>query len=295
MKKAFLQLHVAIFLAGFTAVFGRVITMNEALLVWYRMLFSTIILLIFAIGRSNIKLLPAREIFRLIGVGALIALHWLFFYGSIKYANISVALVCLSAVGFFSSFLDPLISRRRIDPAEVFLGLLVMVGIYLIFHFDDTYKIGILFGMISSFLAAVFPILNKHLVTKYDANTITFYEIGGGWLILNFIVPFYLLFLPKTNLVPGWSDLFWLIVLSLFCTVIAFNLSVRSLIKISPFTVNLSYNLEPVYGIMMAFVIYQEHQLLGFSFYAGIGIIFLTVIIQTIRVWRTARIVPSVA
>lgn len=289
MKRAFLQLHVAIFLAGFTAVFGRLITLNEALLVWYRMLISTLILLIFALNKPPKKFLPTRDAYYLVFVGGIIALHWVFFYGSIKYANISVALVCLSAMGFFSSLIDPLIARRKIDKVEIFLGLIVIVGIYLIFHFDEVYRIGILFGMFSAFLAAVFPVLNKQLISKHDANTITLYEIGGGWLVLNFIVPVYLFFSPETHLIPSWTDLFWLIVLSLFCTVLAFELSVSALTKLSPFTVNLSYNLEPVYGILLAFVIYQEHQTLGLHFYLGLGIIFLTVILQTLRVWLNAR------
>lgn len=289
MKKAFLQLHVAIFLAGFTAVFGRLITLNESVLVWYRMLISTVLLLLFTVGKPTNKFLPVREIGNLVFVGGIIAMHWVFFYGSIKYSNISVALVCLSAMGFFSSLLDPLISRRRPDIIEVFLGLIAMVGIYLIFHFDHIYRIGILFGLISSFLASVFPVLNKQLITRYDATTITLYEMGGGWLLLNFIVPMYLFFSPETHLIPSGTDLFWLIVLSLFCTVIAFELSVSSLSKLSPFTVNLSYNLEPLYGILLAFVIYQEHQMLGLHFYLGLGIIVLTVILQTLRVWLKAR------
>ena len=289
MKKAFLQLHIAIFLAGFTAIFGRLITLNEAVLVWYRMLLSVIILLIFSTGTSAKQLLPFRDTLKLIFVGGIIALHWVFFYGSIKYANISVALVCLSAMGFFSSFLDPLISNRRFDVVELLLGMMVMLGIYLIFHFDEVYRSGIIFGIISSFLAAVFPVLNKQLINKHDATTITLYEIGGGWLFLNLFVPIYLYFSPETHLFPTWHDLFWLIILSLFCTVVAFKLSVSSLSRLSPFTVNLSYNLEPIYGILLAFIFYQEHQTLGLYFYIGLGIILFTVILQTIRVWLVAR------
>lgn len=161
MKKAFLQLHVAIFLAGFTGVLGKLISINESLLVWYRMFFSALILLLLSLFSKKIKRLEFAESITLIGIGAVVALHWVFFYGSIKYANVSIGLVCLSAVGFFSAFLDPLISKRRIDPVEVVLGLMVVLGIYLIFHFDRTYKVGIVFGMVSSLLAALFPILNK--------------------------------------------------------------------------------------------------------------------------------------
>ncbi len=289
MKKAFLQLHIAILLAGFTGVLGRLIHLNEALLVWYRMLFATIILFIISLFTVRIKRLTIREMIPLLGVGAIISIHWVLFYGSVKYANISVALVCFSALGFFSTLLEPLINQTRIDFTEFIIGLLAMLGIYLIFHFDKDYRLGIIFGIVSSFFAALFPILNKKLVGRFDSNTITFYEIGGGWLSLNILVPIYLIFYPAQYLIPSASDFFWLIILSLFCTVLAFNLSIRSLIKVSPFTVNLSYNLEPVYGIILAFVVFNENQYLGSSFYVGLGIIFFTVLVQSWRIWAKER------
>ena len=287
MKKAFLQLHAAIFLAGFTGVLGRLITINEGLLVWYRMFFSAVFLLALSFFSKKIKFLPWRQALPLIGIGAIVALHWVFFYGSVKYANVSVSLVCFSTMGFFSAFLDPLISKRKMDLIEILLGLMVMLGVYLIFHFDQAYRWGIIYGIISSILAAVFTIINKKYVDKHDAQIITFYELGGGWLSLNFILPFYLQFVDFSSYFPSLSDFLWLLVLSLFCTVLAFNLSIKALKKISPFTVNLSYNLEPVYGILLAFVIYKEHLDLQISFYAGLFIIFLTVVIQSIRVWKT--------
>ncbi|MEY3058784.1 MAG: hypothetical protein RL000_136 [Bacteroidota bacterium] len=287
MRKAFLQLHVAIFLAGFTGVLGRLITINEGLLVWYRMFFSAVFLLVLSLFTKKIKFLPWRQALPLIGIGAIVALHWVFFYGSVKYANVSVSLVCFSTMGFFSSFLDPLISKRKMDLIEVLLGLMVMLGVYLIFHFDSQYRIGIIYGLISSILGASFTIINKKFVEKHDAQVITFYELGGGWLSLNFILPFYLQFVSFSGFLPDLSDFIWLMVLSLLCTVLAFNLSIRALKKISPFTINLSYNLEPVYGIVLAFVIYKEHMELGLSFYVGLFIIFLTVVLQSARVWKT--------
>jgi drug/metabolite transporter (DMT)-like permease len=286
MKKALLQLHLSVFLAGFTGVLGRLITVNESLLVWYRMFFSALILLAISMFTKKIKLLHWKKMLPLIGIGGIIALHWVTFYGSIKYANISIALVCFSAVGFFSSFLDPLISNRKPIMTEVLLGMLVMLGVYLIFHFDQHFRTGIIFGITSAFLATIFPILNKRFVGKHDADTITFYEIGGGWMVLNFVVPVYLMLSPVTTYLPNAKDLFWLLFMSLFCTVLAFNLSVRALSKVSPFTVNLTFNLEPVYGILLAFLFYNEHKTLGPSFYAGISIIILTVVLQTVKVWR---------
>ncbi len=288
MKKAFLQLHAAIFLAGFTGILGRLIELNEVLLVWYRMMFAAFSLLLITIITKKIIKLHFSEMLRLIGIGGIVALHWVFFYGSIKYSNVSVSLVCFSAIGFFSALLDPLLSKRKFEWIELLLGLMVIIGIYLMFHFDPHFRTGILFGMISSLLAAIFPILNKKMMDKHQPETITFYEMSGGFFLLTLLLPFYLAFFPTQYLLPSTSDLIWLLVLSLFCTVLAFNLSVRSLTKISPFTVNLSFNLEPVYGIALAFIYFKEYEEVGIPFYIGIAIIFLTVVLQTFRVYKQA-------
>lgn len=288
MKKAFLQLHAAIFLAGFTGILGRLIELNEVLLVWYRMMFAAFALLLITIITKKIIKLHFSEMLRLIGIGGIVALHWVFFYGSIKYSNVSVSLVCFSAIGFFSALLDPLLSKRKFEWIELLLGLMVIIGIYLMFHFDPHFRTGILFGMISSLLAAIFPILNKKMMDKHQPETITFYEMSGGFFLLTLLLPFYLAFFPTEYLYPSTSDLIWLLVLSLFCTVLAFNLSVRSLTKISPFTVNLSFNLEPVYGIALAFIYFKEYEEVGIPFYIGIAIIFLTVVLQTLRVYKQA-------
>ena len=286
MKKAFLQLHAAIFLAGFTGILGRLIELNEALLVWYRMMFASIALLILFFSTKKISKISFHDAMLLMGIGGVIALHWVTFYGSIKYANVSVSLVCFSAIGFFSAILDPLISKRKFEWMELLLGCMVIIGIYLMFHFDPRFRIGILFGIISSLLAAIFPILNKKMMQKHQPETITLYEMSGGFLILTVLLPFYLTYSPTQQMLPTSADFLWLLVLSLICTVLAFNLSVRSLSKISPFTVNLSFNLEPVYGIALAFIFFKEYKEVGLSFYIGIAIIFLTVVIQTLRVYK---------
>jgi drug/metabolite transporter (DMT)-like permease len=286
MKKAFLQLHAAIFLAGFTGILGRLITLNEGLLVWYRMLFSALgLFVVLKMSGKEIRF-PEKGKLALLGVGGIVALHWTFFYGSIKYANVSIALVCFSAVGFFTALIDPLLTKRRVQPVELFLGLMVMLGIYLIFHFDEQYQAGIVWGVISSLLAALFTILNKKLIQQHGTDTVTLFEMGGGWLVLTLLLPIYLYRFPTDHIVPSWSDFFWLLFLSLLCTVLAFRLSLDALRKISPFTVNLSYNLEPVYGIILAFIVYQENKYLGWGFYTGFAIILGTVLLQSWRVWR---------
>lgn len=284
--KAFLQLHTAVFLAGFTGVLGRLIDLNEGWLVWYRMLLSTLILLLILLfSKKNIRI-ERKYLLQCISVGGMIALHWVFFYGSIKYANVSIALVCFAATGSFTALLEPMIYKRKIDLFEILLGLLVLLGIYLIFHFDVQYKTGIMLGVAAAFLSALFPIFNKRIIQKVPAANLTLYELGGGWLLLSLLLPFYLQFSPAVTAIPSVSDWFWLLLLSMFCTVLAFQLSVSALKKISAFTANLTYNLEPVYGIAFAFFIYHENKDLGKGFYLGISLILLSVLIQTLRVWK---------
>jgi drug/metabolite transporter (DMT)-like permease len=286
MKKAFLQLHIAILLAGLTGVLGRLISLNEGLLVWYRMFFTVISLwllrFLFTSMRGNSK----GPLWKPYLAGGLVVLHWVFFYGSIKYANVSIGLVCFSGVGFFTALLDPLIMKRGFNLWELVMGTLVMTGIYLIFHFDAAYKTGIILGIVSSLLAALFTIINKVLLREHDARALTLHELTGGWLILSVLLPLYLYYFPVPDLVPGGADIGWLLILALICTVLAFNLSLEALHKISPFTVNLSYNLEPLYGILLAFVIYREDKELSSGFYAGFAIIISTVLFQSFRVWK---------
>lgn len=290
MRKAFLQLHAAVFLAGFTGVLGRLIELNEGWLVWYRMLLSAVLLLLLMLLRKQTIRIEKKYLLRCVGIGALIALHWVFFYGSVKYANVSIALVCFAATGSFTAFLEPLILKRKIDLIEVFLGLLVLCGIYLIFHFDVQYKTGILLGVAAAFLSALFPIYNKRLIQHIPVSALTLYELSGGWLLLSLVLPFYLQFSPAIKHLPSLNDWFWLLMLALFCTVLAVQLSVNALKKISPFTANLTYNLEPVYGIALAFLIYHEEKELGDGFVWGILLIVASVVIQTVRVWKERRV-----
>ncbi|MFT3704392.1 MAG: DMT family transporter [Agriterribacter sp.] len=236
--------------------------------------------------RPSKSILPASVIFKIFGVGALVALHWVFFYGSIKYANVSIGLVCFSAIGFFTAFFEPLIMRKKLDWVEVLLGGIAIAGIALIFHFDERYKLGILLGIISTIFAALFTIFNKKLLKYTTPESLTFYELSGGLVTLTILMPFYIHAFPPDHILPTTMDFVWLLVLSWLCTVVAFSLSVSSLKKISAFTASLSYNLEPLYGIILAFALYQENKYLGISFYWGISLICITVFIQTYRLYK---------
>lgn len=286
MKKAFIQLHIAVLLAGLTGVLGKIITLNEGLLVWYRLLLTAVALWMIYLVRRPSSSIAARDIVRIFGIGAIAAMHWVAFYGSIKYSNVSVGLLCFSAVGFFTALIEPLVLRHRVDYVELLLGLMVIAGIFLIFQVNPSYKTGIVIGLVSSLLGSLFPVLNKRILQRVPAGTVTLYELTGGFLFLSVLLPFYLKLAPASKLLPDWKDWIGLLVLSLACTVLAFNLSMNALKKLSAFTVNLSYNLEPVYGIILAFILFREDKYMHGGFYTGFALIILSIGLQMLRMWR---------
>lgn len=282
-------MHIAVFLGGFSAIFGKLIGLNESLLTFYRMLLSAIILGAILIFRKSFQKLAGKDMLRLFGVGAIISLHWVSFYGSIKYSNISVSVTCLSATGFFTSLFEPLMMKKRIDLVEVFLGILAIAGIYLIFNFYPEYKTGMIFGIISAMLSCIFPIINKKILVDFSPNTVIVYEMTGGFIALCFIFPVYLYFFPAAYFIPTLTDLLWLLILSGVCTVFAFNLSLHSLKHLSAFTTNLTYNFEPVYSIILAFILFKENKFLGTGFYFGFTLILLAISLQMVRVYEERK------
>lgn len=291
MKSSLIKLHIAVFLWGFTGVLGRLIQLNEGLLVWYRMLITILTLFIMMRWKGPIRRLSLPMVIKLMGVGALVALHWVCFYGSIKYSNVSIALTCLSSAGLFTALLEPLIMRRKVIVFEVLLGLLAIAGIYLIFHFDPRYRNGILIGLIATILSVLFTIMNKKLVVKNNsAKEIMLYELTGGWVVLSLLLPFYLSIFPTHYVFPTLKDWGWLLLMSWLCTVLAMDLSLQALRKVSAFTQNLTLNLEPVYGILLAFVVYKENKYLTHWFYYGFALILLAVVLQTLRIIKYKRV-----
>jgi len=283
MKKAFIQLHIAVFLAGFTAILGKLIQLNEGLLVWYRLLISVVILAVVSFIKKEFKGIHFKDFLQISIVGLILALHWVTFYGSVKYANASVAVVCISGAGFFSALLEPIILRKKIVVTELLLGALAILGIYIIFDFHPQYQTGIIFGVVSALGSALFPIYNKRLLMRFQAEVLILFEFTGGLILLSCFLPFYFMTFRPEYYLPTTSDWLWLLLLVVFCTVIAFDLQLQSLKKISAFTQNLTYNLEPVYGVLLAFVIFNEHNMLGMHFYIGVGLIFLAVLLQMVR------------
>lgn len=287
MRSTFLKLHLSILLAGFTGLFGKLIALNEGLLVCYRMLFAALILLLILWIRGKLTPVSRSEMLKIGGTGCLLALHWVFFYGSIKQANISIGVICFSLVSFFTAGLEPLIYRRRVSVTELFFSLITVCGILLIFQLDIRYRTGIILGIISSALAALFTIVNKKVGVKHSSTTMLLYEMTGGCLLLICLMPLYLHFFPVESIFPTPTDFLWLLALAFFCTIGLYLLQIEVLQSISAFTVNLSYNLEPVYSIILAMLFFGEAKELTLPFYVGLGLIILSVLLQTIYSFRS--------
>lgn len=284
MKQAFIKLHLSIILAGFTGIFGKLITLNEGLLVWYRMLITSLLLFILLKIWKKFRLLPLQDMIRIGGVGFLLAMHWVFFYASIKASNISIGVICFSLVGFFTAILEPFINHRRFSVTELILSLITLSGIILIFNLDMRYQSGIILGVISSALAALFTIMNKRVGADYTSSTMLFYEMVGGFICLSVILPVYLYNFQVDTLVPSTQNIIYLMVFSVFCTILLYILQIQALKSISAFTVNLSYNLEPVYSIVLAMAFFGEAKELNYSFFLGLTLIVLSTVLQMFNV-----------
>jgi len=277
-RRAYFELHLSVFLWGFTAILGDLIQLSALVLVWWRVLFTTISLLVILRSFRVFREMPRRLLFQYMGIGVLVALHWLAFYGAIKLANASVSLICMATTSFMTSLLEPLILRQRIKGYELFLGILIIPGMVLIANtLDFSMLAGFWVGLAAALLAAVFSILNKKLVTKAGPVPITFLELASSWLFLSLFMPFFLSSDPDTIFLPGKWDLIYLLVLSLLCTTLPYILSLRALKHLSAFATNLTINLEPVYGIALAWLLLKENKELSPGFYIGVLIILVAV------------------
>jgi drug/metabolite transporter (DMT)-like permease len=289
MKKAFLQLHLSIFLAGFTGVLGRLITLNEGLLVWWRLLLTAATMWVLFFITKKLQKVSVKHIWQLSGIGLLAALHWVTFYGSIKAANVSVALICFSSVGFFTAIAEPLLEKKPFDLVEILISLLVIAGISIIFHFDSHYKTGIILGVVCALLLAFVMVLLRRFLKIYNSATVLTWQLSGGFIWLSILLPFYLQIFQQSFVMPGWKNFGWLLFLAWFCSVWAFTLTGNALKKLSAYTVNLSFNLEPLYGIILAVLMFKENSEMDASFYAGAVLILISIVIHSFRVWRRSR------
>jgi drug/metabolite transporter (DMT)-like permease len=308
MKKALLQIHLAVLLWGFTGVLGRAITLDAPVLVWYRMLLTAAFMAVILYYRKQWVRIEKKDMLQLALVGCLISIHWVAFYGSIKLANASIALICLSTASIFTTIIDALIHKNKIDLKELMIGALALAGVFLMYLIPEIEQsmsdkivvdplpyrnLGILSGVIAAILSSLFTVLNKRIAGKYPARTMVFYEMGTGWLLISLLLPLHFLYLPQTRMVPDLWDLIWLVVLSLCCTVWAQSLALNALKHISSFTATLSVNLEPLYGILLAFLFFKENQELSWSFYAGMALILVSVLLQMLRLLKPTKASPG--
>ncbi len=283
--KSYLQLHFIVFIWGFTAILGELISIDALPLVWFRMTMAVFFIAIFIFYKKINVVVPRKVMFYFFLLGLVIALHWLTFFKAIKVSNVSVTLACLSTGAFFTSFLEPILHKRKIIWYEVFFGLIVIFGLYIIFKVEGNFYLGIILALISAFLSALFSVMNSKFAKMYSPSVISFYELFGGVLFFSI----YLLFTQSFTadfftLQP--MDWVYLLILSSICTAYAFIASVEVMKFISPYTVMLTINLEPIYGIILAILIFKDKEKMSPEFYFGALLILFTVIVNGLIKFR---------
>lgn len=284
----YLHLHFIVFIWGFTAVLGALISLEAIPLVWYRMLMATGFVFLFLLYRKEKLRFSLKTLSKFALSGIIIALHWLTFFGAIKASNVSVTLAVLSTGAFFASLLEPLFYKRKVIFYEVFFGLIAIVGLYVIFDVDSSNALGIGLALISAFLSALFSVLNGKLVLEHKAGAISFYELLFGVLAITVFLAVSGGFTAEFFVVST-SDWVYLAILASACTAYAFIASVHVMKWISPYTVMLTINMEPVYGIILALIILGDSEKMGPQFYYGAVIIMLTVVANGIIKMRQQR------
>lgn len=279
--KNYLHLHFIVFIWGFTAILGALISIDAIPLVWFRMSLAVVFIAIyFFIRRKSFKV-DKKGLLKFAFSGVIIAIHWITFFKAIKVSNVSVALVTMSTGAFFASLIEPVFFKRKIKAIEILLGILVIAGLYIIFNFQSQYTMGIVYALISAFLSALFAVLNGLFIKKYDANIISFYQLMFGALG----VTLYLLFTQQISIEffqISANDWLYLIILSSFCTAYAFIASVQVMKYLTPYTVMLTINLEPVYAIILALIIFGEKEQMSTEFYYGAFIVLFVVLLNGI-------------
>lgn len=271
-----LKLHFIVLIYGFTAILGKLISIPANQLVWYRMCIASLsFLIIFTITKTKF-IIPLKDILKIIGVGLIVALHWITFFGAVKLSNVSVTLGCLASTTLFTSIIEPIIFKRRLNTIEVIIGIIIIVGLYMIFKFEASYWQGIITAICSAFLAGLFTVLNKKLVSNHGARIISFWEMVGGFIGISISLLFTKSF-SSSMLQPNINDLIYLLILGTICTAFAFVVQVDVMKKLSAYIVALTINLEPVYGIILAFIFFGSKELMSTGFYFGTVIILLSV------------------
>lgn len=277
--KSYLSLHLIVFIWGFTAILGALISIQADALVWYRMGIASVFLFFFILFKKESFRIPTKEFLKLIFVGLLIALHWVFFFEAIHISNVSITLAVFSSGAFLASILEPIFYGRKVLWYEVFFGLIIIAGLGIILKVEINYFEGMMYALVSIIIGVLFTLMNGKLIEKHESSVITFYEFLAGVVFISI----YFLFENKFTadfFVLTTNDWILLLILSSVCTAYAFTVSVKIMQKLSPYTVMLTTSLEPVYGIILAFLILGEKEKMSFEFYIGAVIIVITVILN---------------
>lgn len=277
----YFQLHLCVLLWGFTAILGKLISLPAVALVWWRMALVTACLLVLPRVWRGLRALSPRLLGTYAGIGIVVSLHWLSFYGAIKLANASVAVTCLAVAPVFTALIEPWITRRALVRRELWLGLGVIPGVALVVGGVETgFRLGIVLGLLSALLASLFATLNKRYVHRADPMTVTAVEIGAGALFLGLVAPWFAGGIAAAFPLPQGTDIGWMALLVVACTLLPFVLSLVALRHISAFTAQLAVNLEPLYAILLAALIFGEQRELTVGFYAGVGLILFAVFLH---------------
>ena len=279
--KNYLLLHLVVFIWGFTAILGALISLDAIPLVWFRMSLAVLFIIIYFLFKRKSFNVDLKGVIKFLITGIIIALHWIFFFKAIKVSNVSVALVTMSTGAFFTSLIEPFFFKRKLKMVEIVLGLLVIFGLYIIFNFESQYKLGIIYALISSFLGSLFAVLNGLFIKKYEADSISLYQLFFGALIITFYLLFQNSFSLEFFQLPS-SDWLYLVLLSSICTAYAFIVSVKIMKYLTPYTVMLTINLEPIYAIVLALFIFGDKEKMNPEFYFGAFIVLFVVLLNGI-------------
>lgn len=280
--KNYLHLHFLVFIAGFTAILGELISISAVSLVWYRMVIASILMLFFIKFRKINITINLKSFAKFSIAGILIALHWITFFESIKQANISIALAMFSTGAFFAALIEPLFFKRKIIWYEIFFGILIILGVLLITKAELQYINGIILGISAAFFSTLFAVINGKFVKLYSASVISFYEFVSGVVFITLFIMFFRDGFSFEFFDLSFSDKIYLFILASVCTAYSFIAVVHIMKQISPYTVVLSYNLEPIYGIILAIILFPQKEKMSTEFYIGAAIIISTVILNGI-------------
>ncbi|MFT7591285.1 MAG: drug/metabolite transporter (DMT)-like permease [bacterium] len=294
--KSYFEIHIAVLLFGFTAILGKFIVFDQLALVWHRMWIAVVGLLFFPGVIRGLRRLKKRDVFIFALVGVVVSLHWVSFFASVKLGNVSIALACMATTTLFISLLEPLITKSKFQWFELTLGIFIIAGILLILDIGEAYYASIFVGLLAAFLAALFSTLNKKHLKEYNPISVSAIELSSGFLFLTLVIPAvqgnfdfsqYSLFrgdLKSQYLLFGYylHSFWYLLVLGLLCTSVAYALALASLRGLSAFSAGLAVNFEPIYGVIMAILIFNEDSELTTTFYLGTGLIFLSVFIHPV-------------